>query len=268
MWLLTLAVLFCAGLAALFLLERAMVYPFDPTEVAPADLGLQNVRVIRFTKGGRNLVIWSTPASPGKPTIFYLHGNAGNLANRAAHFREFADMGYGIVAPAYRGSSGSTGWPHQRALVADAAAIYADLLSGDLTGHPVKPVLYGESLGTAVTTHLNAQLAPENHPKAIVLEAPLTSIGDVAQNVRPGLRILTKIMPSPWHSVRKATQITVPLLVIHGTEDPLIPIALGRAVFDAAPSEDKHFQQSVGAGHSDAIRGEALTALIAFLNRV
>lgn len=266
-WIFALIVVLGLAVAGLFALERTLVYPFDPTEVAPEKLDLPTAQVIRYTKGGRDLVIWTSAPAQGRPTLFYLHGNAGNLAHRAPHFAEFAKMGFGIVAPAYRGSSGSRGWPHQRAILGDVEAIYRDLLSGALTGAPVRPVLYGESLGTAVSTHLNARLDQADRPVAIVLEAPLASIGAVAGNVQPKLQFLTGIMPSPWRSIDQAGALTGPLLILHGSDDPLIPIAQGRALFEAAPSGDKLFHEAAGAGHSDVIEGEALKVLLAFLNR-
>jgi pimeloyl-ACP methyl ester carboxylesterase len=266
-WFLALLAVLGLAVAGVFALERMLVYPFDATQVAPEELGLPTANVIRYTKGGRDLVIWTSPAAGGKPTLFYLHGNAGNLANRAPHFGAFAEMGFGIVAPAYRGSSGSKGWPHQRAILGDMEAIYRDLLSGALTGEPVRPVLYGESLGTAVATHLNARLAPADRPAAIVLEAPLASIGEVAGHVQPRLQFLTGIMPSPWRSIDQAGALTGPLLILHGSDDPLIPIAQGRALFEAAPSDEKLFHEAPGAGHSDVIQGDALDVLLAFLNR-
>ncbi len=267
LWILALIPVLGLAVAGLFMLERMLVYPFDPAEVAPADLGLNTAQVIRFTKGGRDIVIWAAPPRQGRPTLFYLHGNAGNLADRAPHFEAFAEMGFGIVAPAYRGSSGSRGWPYQRAILGDTEAIYKDLLSGALTGQPARPVLYGESLGTAVATHLNARLDQADRPAAIVLEAPLASIGEIAGNVQPKLQFLTAIMPSPWRSVDRAAALTGPLLILHGSDDALIPIAQGRALFDAAPSGDKQFHEAIGAGHSDVIQGDALEVLLAFLNR-
>jgi len=70
------------------------------------------------------LVSWFAPASPGRPTILYFHGNAGNLANRSERVRKFLARGWGVLFMSYRGYSGSSGSPSERANVADAKRAY------------------------------------------------------------------------------------------------------------------------------------------------
>ncbi|GFE65676.1 alpha/beta hydrolase [Litoreibacter roseus] len=248
----------------LLLTERLVVYAFDPREVEPATLDLKSMSAHRFeASSGRELVYWSAPPRKGRPTVLYLHGNAGNLSNRAPRFRIFLKRGYGLIAPAYPSSSGSEGWPVERAIRADSAEFYKALIGGEITGTPVVPVVYGESIGAAVAIHLNADT--DVAPKAILLEAPFTSLKDVAEAIQPELLLLTGLMQNAWSSKDHASELEAPLLVLHGANDPLIPIAQGRAIFEAASSPKKQFYKVPGAGHIDVWTRAAQRRIFEFL---
>ena len=245
--------------------EQSMVYPLDATEVAPADAGVPNMQAVRFASGKETLVLWVAKPKAGKPVILYFHGNAGNLANRAPRFDAFEKRGFGVVAMAYRGSSGSTGKPTQKGILRDAINVYQAL--PDLVGTaPV--ILYGESLGTGVAVLMadSPELA-NTPPAAMVLEAPYTSIPDVTRRIYPKLRPLLFLMKNRWPSLRHIRNLDIPLLILHGTDDPLIPIEMGRGLFDASPVNDKTFFAVQGAGHSDVWQPDAKVALYAFLDR-
>ncbi len=245
--------------------EQSMVYPLDATEVAPADAGVPNMQAVRFASGKETLVLWVAKPKAGKPVILYFHGNAGNLANRARRFDAFKKRGFGVVAMAYRGSSGSTGKPTQKGILLDAINVYQAL--PDLVGTaPV--ILYGESLGTGVAVLLadNPALA-STPPAAMVLEAPYTSVPDVTRRIYPKLKPILFLMKNRWPSLRHIRNLDIPLLILHGTNDPLIPIEMGREIYDASPATDKTFFAVQGAGHNDVWQPEAKVALYGFLKR-
>ena len=165
--------------------ERMMVYPFDTTQISPANAGVPKMREVLFESGGETLVLWVAKPKAGKATILYFHGNAGNLANRAPRFQTFLDRGFGVVAMAYRGSSGSTGTPSQQDIIKDAVNVYMSMpqLAGDSA-----VIFYGESLGTGVAVlSAGSKAMSGNMPDAIVLESPYTSITDVARHAYPQL---------------------------------------------------------------------------------
>jgi fermentation-respiration switch protein FrsA (DUF1100 family) len=245
--------------------EQSMVYPLDPTEVSPANAAVPQMQAVRFASGKETLVLWVAKPKAGKPVILYFHGNAGNLANRAHRFAAFEKRGFGVVAMAYRGSSGSTGKPKQKAILKDAINVYQAL--PDLVGKaPV--ILYGESLGTGVAVLMadSPELA-STPPAAMVLEAPYTSIPDVTRRIYPKLKPLLFLMKNRWPSLRHIRNLDIPLLILHGTNDPLIPIEMGREIFDASPVSDKTFFAVQGAGHNDVWQTDAKVALYGFLNR-
>lgn len=253
-----LLVLFGAGYYGL---ERLIVYPLDPRQIAPSDARLTERRF-------GNMVVWTAPARDGEPTVMYLHGNAGHLSNRIPRFERLMDRGYGVVAPGYRGGSGSSGWPTEAAIMSDIRAFYLALTAGEITGTPTVPIIYGESIGAAVAVQLNASYMMDHGapaPRAIVLEAPFTSLRDVAEAVHPLLPLATGLMLSRWNSLDYAPMITQPLLVLHGTEDNLIPPEMGRRILDAAKSRDKEYFPVERAGHIDVWKASAQKRLYRFL---
>ncbi len=252
--------------------ERWVLYPFDATEIAPSDAGLPTVKAIRFQNDGETLLAWIAPPKPGKPVIFYLHGNAGNLAARAGRFRRFLARDYGLFAPAYRGSSGSSGSPNEAALTWDAEVALHRLFDEMPALEPWRVVLYGESLGTAVALSLLASpaLHPEKGhgpPGGVILEAPFTSIPDLAEHHYPGTRALAARLDSTWPSLARAADLQAPLLVLHGSEDALIPMEMGRQIASAAPSRNKSFLPAAGAGHTDLWRTDTLPRLWRFIDQ-
>lgn len=239
--------------------ERWVIYPFTPTEVTPDSVGLPQIEARRIEVNGESLVVWTAPPKRGRPVVLYFHGNAGNLANRKARFRRFLDRGYGLVAPAYRGSSGSSGTPSEEALIADAIALYSAL---DLKDQAV--AIYGESLGTAVSIALVEALATP--PQAVILEAPFTSIPALAEHHYPGTGSLAEKIDNTWSSLDRTGALTMPLLILHGTQDDLIPIEMGRQIFAAAPSREKDFHVVKGAGHTDLWRASTRSRLWRFID--
>ena len=260
----TLALLFVVALGGLFAfdrLERELIYPFDATRVDPTDLGLA-LKETRFESGGQALVLWVAPARPGQPVILYFHGNAGNLAARAGRFQRFLARGYGLVALAYRGSSGSTGTPSEKALTYDAARLLTRI---DTHAGAAPVVIYGESLGTAVALAAVAQSGKQ--PRAMVLEAPFTSVRAVALAAYPKLDPLIDRLKSDWNSLNRVSALTAPLLILHGDRDTLIPIEQGRRIHAAAGSQTKRFRRVRGGHHTDLWRTDVLPDLWRFIDR-
>ena len=235
--------------------ESRFIYPFDATETAPKVAGENRLSVRSFTTHDKEtLVIWTKAAKPGKPMIFYLPGNAGTLASRVGRFRAFLDRGYGVTALAYRGSSGSTGAPSETDITQDAFDVVEDLADAPL-------ILYGESLGSAVAI----KLAAKGYGQALVLEAPFASISQLIKHQYEGEN-LSQYLTQFWDSQSRIDQVKQPLMILHGAEDRLVPVAQGRALFKAAASSEKQFVEVKTAGHTDVWTKKAQSALYRFLN--
>ncbi len=172
------------ALCAVYLGQRRLIYLPDRIRTLPAQAGLADVeeRVLRTPDGAR-VIAWYGMAKPGQPTILYFHGNAGSLANRAPRIERFMGEGWGVYMMTYRGYGGGTGSPTEAANVADARLAYGALLLEGV--EPSSIILYGESLGTGVAV----RLATEREVGGVVLDAPYTSIVDVAASVYPFLPV-------------------------------------------------------------------------------
>ena len=234
--------------------EHAAVYPFDATYATPAEAGAPGLTEGRTTTDdGTTLVVWRHEADAGKPTVLYFKGNAGGLKDRVERFQRLTSEGFGLVAPAYRGSSGSTGAPEERNLVDDARQMAASV-AGPL-------VLYGESLGAAVAI----QLAAGGTGDALVLEAPFTSLVDLVAAQYP-TEDLARLITQRWDSLSKVSDVRQPLLVIHGEDDRLVPVEMGERIFKRAGSARKTLLTVPDQGHAGTWTGDTLTALFEFLN--
>lgn len=240
--------LYLLAAVAMFFLQRDLQY--FPTQYAPnpVDLGLADVAVEQLaTPDGETLILWHAPAPNGQPTVLLLHGNAGEIANRTNRLTAFRDAGYGVAFLSYRGFGGSTGTPTEAGLLIDANTAYDFLMAQGVT--PDHLVVIGESLGTGVAV----QLAASRPTGAVILEAPYSAAVDIAADQYPWLPVHL-LMHDQFVSRAHIGDITVPLLILHGTADRVIPLASGEALF-AAARDTATFIPVEGAGHGALFDG-------------
>ncbi len=216
-------------IAIYYIEQRDFLFYTSKLHVAPQALDLQNVAEMQLTTpDGERLVAWYAAPDSGKPTVFYLHGNAGALLHRANRVRRYREQGYGVFMLAYRGFSGSTGKPTESNIVADALMAY-DAVAG-FTPPDSKIVVYGELLGTGVAV----QVAAKRRPDGVVLESPFSSATDVAAYLYPYLPVYL-LLKDRFESINYIGEVKAPLLVLHGERDSIVPSRLGRKLFAAAP---------------------------------
>jgi fermentation-respiration switch protein FrsA (DUF1100 family) len=223
---------------------RAAYYPLrypDGYWSLRTEIGASEVWL--HTADGVRLNAWWIPSSQARVITLFLHGNAGNITHREGHIRAITSAGSSLLILDYRGYGKSEGRPTERGLYQDAAAAYQYLLDHGYSGGQI--VLHGESLGSAVAV----DLASRRPCAGVVLEAPFTSGADVARSVLP---VLGPLLFRGFDARGKIGRIHVPLLVINGDVDDVIPPALGKALF-AAANDPKTFWQIPGAGHNDIV---------------
>lgn len=225
--------LYALVVAAAWLGQRHLMYVPDPTRVAPAAAGLNGVEeLVLETPDGARLIAWRTPAEAGRPYILYLHGNAGNLASRADRFQRYQKRGTGVAMLSWRSYGGSTGKPTEANNVADARLAYDALVASGVRAEDI--VVYGESLGSGVAI----QLVAERKVAALVLDAPYTSIVDVALLSYPYLPV-RPLLIDRYESDRHIKGVNVPVLVLHGERDAVIPVRMGQAMHQMVPGPKK-----------------------------
>ncbi|MCZ6720408.1 MAG: alpha/beta hydrolase [Alphaproteobacteria bacterium] len=245
--------------ALLYLGQRRLIYLPDRTVPDPAQSGVPEMTARQIqSSDGLSLLAWHRPpARPGRPTIVYFHGNACHIGVRAEKVKPYLDAGYGVLLPAYRGYSGNPGKPSETLLYADAEAGLRFLEGKGADGL----VLYGESLGSGVAVEM-----ARRHPvRALVLEAPFTSTADVGRVRYPFLPIRLLVIDR-FDSKAKIERIDVPLLIVHGEKDRIVPVGLGRALFDAA-REPKEARFIPEARHNDLYDHGMAPLVLDFLER-
>jgi fermentation-respiration switch protein FrsA (DUF1100 family) len=243
--------------AFMFGTQRQLLFHPDPRDVALDVQQVPGARVERLhTSDGETLLSWWVPPATDKSAVYlYLHGNADTLAARAERLAFLSGQGAGVLAVSWRGYGGSTGTPSEAGLRRDALAAYEWLTA---RVEPRRVIVFGESLGTA----LAVGIAAEHESAALVLDSAFTSIADVARGQYPWLPV-DLLLRDRLDSLAFAPRITVPVRTMHCTQDPVVPYALGMALFDAFPSSDKTLTSVEGRCHVPSVAplGPALRAL-------
>jgi len=253
------SLLYAGAVALLWAEKRRFLFVPSADLRPPGDYGLRGFSAESLTTSdGVRLTLWSHAARAGHATVVFFHGNGGNLANRSALFEPLAAQGFGVLAVSYRGYGTSAGSPSEAGLYEDARTVmtYAQARLGLRQG---QIVLLGESLGSGVAT----KMATEFKVAAVVLEAPYTSIADVAGRRFPWVPV-DLLLADRFDSIDRIAAIGAPLLIFHGARDDLIPVGLGQKLFDAA-REPKRLVIYPDAGHVDFDSDAVVQTMIEFL---
>jgi len=239
-----------AALAAIYLVAGAGLAVFQRrlqsfpdqrlTELKRTGLcGGQELRL--STRDGERLVAWYFPPQAAQPLILYFHGNGGALVDRVARFDRFLQRGYGVLAVSYRGYGGSTGSPSQSGLMLDGETAYQEARARGYEPHRI--VLMGASLGTGVAI----AIAGTHEAAALVLEAPYLSAVDVASR-HYSLFPVRWLMRDQFRSNLVIHRIHMPVLMVHGDKDDVIPKDSAKQLFELA-NEPKTFFSVPEGGH-------------------
>ncbi len=188
---------------------------------------------------------WIGARGRARGHVLFCHGNAGNIASRAAYARLLSQAGLDVLLFDYRGYGASSRRPSEEGTYRDARAALARLTSRAAV-EPGRVIYLGESLGAAVAL----ALALESPPAGVILQSAFTSVRDMAREVFP---ILPRaVVPDAYPSLRLIPQLSSPVLVLHGERDDVVPVEHGRRLFAAARSA-KRMQVFPDAGHNDLL---------------
>ena len=256
--------IYLIGFALLFFCQRFFLYHNGDERLVPAEHAVPEMAERIVPSDGVDVVTWVHDAGPSKPVIIYFHGNAGVLGHRAWRFRWMIDRGWGVVGIGLRGGSGTGGSPTEEGHAADARAVYDAL--PQLLGRPVERggvVLYGESLGSGIAV----TLASERGVGGVILETPYAAMDDLAQE-KFGMFPIKALgaVKDKFRSIDRITEIGAPVLVMHGSDDVVIPIHHAQRLFDAA-DDPKWYRWFEGGGHNDLWQRGATDAISEFMQR-
>jgi pimeloyl-ACP methyl ester carboxylesterase len=219
--------------AMLWTLQRQLIYFPDPRPVPAAADVIDGARdVTLHTADGLQLGAWFLPAAdredPGM-AVLLAPGNGGSRADRADLAEELSRRGLAVLLMDYRGYGGNPGSPSEDGLAADADAAVRAL---EELGYATEDIVYfGESLGTGVVTALQAR-----HPPAgMVLRSPFTELTDVGAHHYPWLPVRA-LLHDRFPVVEHLAASDVPVTVIYGERDSVIPSRLSARVADEAGS--------------------------------
>jgi uncharacterized protein len=255
-WLFVVVALYGGFVALLYVAQRSLQYFPERQRTTPAAAGLPEAEeAVLDTADGERVIVWHVAPREGKPVFLYLHGNGGSLAWRGGRFRALIADGSGLVALSYRGYGGSSGQPTEAGLAKDAAAAYSFAIARYEAG---RIVLWGESLGSS----LAVMLAAEKPVARVVLEAPFTSAADVGA-WHYWFMPVRLMMKDQFRSDLRVGKVTAPVLIVHGDNDAVVPLALGERLYGLVRAP-RRFVRIAGGGH-DNLGARAVAAAKQFI---
>lgn len=230
---------------AVFLFQGRMVYYPDREILAtPAETGLDYEDAFFEASDGVRLHGWYVPAPEPRGVLLFAHGNAGNISGRVPLLRIFHDIGLSTFMFDYRGYGRSEGSPSEKGTSRDIQAALAQ--AARLAGvEPGEVIVHGRSIGGAIAV----RLAEETEVRGLIVDSSFTSAVDLGARVYWWLpvRLLARYR---YESLRRLESVTCPKLFIHSVEDEVVPLAMGRKLYEAAP-DPKTFLEIRG-GHGDS----------------
>jgi fermentation-respiration switch protein FrsA (DUF1100 family) len=244
--------IYLVAVGLLFLFQSRLIYlPSRLLWRTPADAGLLYEDVRLTAADGVRLHAWYLPVPAARGTILFFHGNAGNISHRVETARMFHQWQLNTLLIDYRGYGQSQGRPSAPGIGRDADAAWRFLTEGKGKA-PNSIILFGRSLGAAVTGDLAARV----HPAGAILESGFTSLPDIGALIYPWwpIRWLVRDRYPTLHNI---TRLRCPVLIAHSREDELIPFSHGERLFQAAP-EPKFFLEMTGS-HRHGVTATGMT---------
>ncbi|MGQ0811522.1 MAG: alpha/beta hydrolase [Nitrospiraceae bacterium] len=217
-------------------------YPWEDRDWAKAT-GLPLENVWFRAADGTKLFGWYVESSATPAVILWCHGNAGNIIHRLDNLQELHRIGFSVFLFDYRGYGRSEGRPSERGLYSDAVGSY-EYLTRQRRIRPERLIIFGRSLGAAVA----GELAVQRPASAMILESCFPSVEALAK-FHYGLP-LHWLLGARFSLIDRLPALSLSKLIIHGDLDDIVPLELGRQVFEAA-TQPKLFYVVRGADHNN-----------------
>ncbi len=241
------------------LLNSLLYFPTKEIEQTPGKAGLDCRDLLLETEDGERLHGWWIGARLSAPVghVLLCHGNAGNVGDRILHAALLTAAGFDVLVFDYRGYGASSGRPGEQGTYSDARAALACLLR-EPGVEPSRVLYLGESLGGGVAL----ELALAHPPAGLVLLSTFTSVREIARAHYPF--VPAALVPDAYPSLERIRDLHVPLLILHGECDEIVPPSNARRLFEAATGP-KRLRVLPDVGHNDIVplAGAALAKEIA-----
>lgn len=245
-----LVALVLAGCATLD--ERQRQWIFQPSDRAwwgglAAAEGMDDVWIEHQSSASGEAVklhgLWAPHARVDAPVLLYLHGARWDVRGSAHRMRRLQALGFSVLGVDYRGFGRSTSTlPSETYAYEDARAAWEWLARE----HPLRPrYVFGHSLGAAIAVELATQV---DDARGLIVEGGFTSIPDVVSSFKWGWLPVGPLITQRFDAGERIAQVKVPVLVVHGSRDTLIPAELGRRLYERAPAP-KRFELVDGGTH-------------------
>jgi uncharacterized protein len=249
-------------IAVLILEPRLTFYPARTYPATPRSLGLPFEDVRLRTGDGVVIHGWFIPGSVQtsgtRLTLLVFHGNAENIGGGLDLAARARTAGYNLLLVDYRGYGESAGQPTESGLYRDGRAALAYLRTrSDVDASRI--VVWGRSIGSAVAVDVASGDAEAGasgtagalRPAGVILESPFSSVPDLLRDGGHWLLLgLSRFGTYRFDSAARMPRVVSPVLIIHGTADEIVPMSLGRRLYDLAPGR-RTFVPIEGGGHND-----------------
>jgi uncharacterized protein len=196
--------------------------------------------------------LWAPQPRDDAPLLLYLHGARYDVRGSAHRMRRLQALGFSVLGVDYRGFGQSTPvLPSEDMANEDALAAW-DWLAAE---HPGRArYVFGHSLGGAIAVQLASR---RDDVQGLIVEGSFTSIPDVVRQFKWGWLPVGPLITQRFEAIDHIAHVRAPVLVVHGSEDRLIPPALGQALYDRAPSPKRFLLVEGGTHHSTNAVGQA-----------
>ena len=221
-------IIYASVLIVLFIFQRNLMYHPNENNYFGDKLEVEIEKVKITTSDNLNLLGWFHNKDLKKfKTIVYFHGNAGSLDNRIYKLNYFKNMDVNFLIIAWRGFSGNKGKPSEKGLYEDGKSTIKFLKNLGVNKKDI--IIYGESLGTGIAT----EIAQNDKFAGLILETPFTSMVAAAKNFYPYIPV-GLLLKDKYKNDKKIKNINIPLLVMHGEADQIVPYWMGKTIYEIA----------------------------------
>ncbi len=191
--------------------------------------------------GARINALYFTVPSP-EGAIVYFHGNAGDLSRWGTIAAYFTQFNYNVLIIDYRTYGKSTGALNEQKMLEDTQLPYNFLLQ-NFKEEDI--VVYGRSLGTSFASYLTSK----NNPRKLILETPFYNMLDVTKRRFPMLPFADRLLKYRMENNEFVKEVTCPIVIYHGTNDDIVPLASGLLLKDEIPADQLTFYTIQDATH-------------------